>query len=201
MSVSPLERPSRRVEIAETALRLIATRGIAALTTTALAEELGVTSGALFRHFASRDAILEEVVSRVEALFTADFPSGELPPKARLEQFMRQRAATASRQAGVLRLMISEQFALALPAAAALRLLRLVHATQAYIVSTLREGVERGQFRQDVDPLALSIMVMGSMQMLAVMRHLQLEGLDGERAAAIVDGVLALVSAPQTGEA
>ncbi len=41
----------RRVEIADAALRLIATEGIASLTVATLANELGLTGGALYRHF------------------------------------------------------------------------------------------------------------------------------------------------------
>ena len=57
-----VRKPSaeRRVEIAQAVLRIIGEQGITSFTTTALAKEIGVTSGALFRHFASRDEILQE---------------------------------------------------------------------------------------------------------------------------------------------
>lgn len=190
-------RNNRRAEIADAALHIISTRGIAALTTTALAEELGVTSGALFRHFASRDAILEEVVSRVEALFMANFPSPDLPPRERLEVFMAQRAATAAGQAGVLRLMASEQFALALPTGSAKRLTALIVSTQAFIVATIQEGADQGVFRSDIDPISLSVLVMGSMQMIAFLHNLKLNIWSDERAAKIIAGVHTLLAAPQ----
>lgn len=187
----------RRIEIADAALLIISTRGIAALTTSAVAEELGLTSGALFRHFASRDAILEEVVSRVEAMFLANFPSNDLPPAARLEVFIAQRAATAAGQAGVLRLMASEQFTLALPAGSAKRLTALIVSTQAFIEATIREGAAQGVFRSDIDPAALSVLVMGSMQMIAFLHNLKPGAASDERAAKILAGVQTLLAAPK----
>jgi AcrR family transcriptional regulator len=197
MATERLPRTNRRTEIADAALLIISTRGIAALTTTALAEELGVTSGALFRHFASRDAILEEVVSRVEAMFLANFPSADLPPRERLEVFITQRAATAAGQAGVLRLMASEQFALALPADSAKRLTALIVSTQAFIVTTIQEGADQGVFRSDIDPISLSVLVMGSMQMIAFLHNLKLNIWSDERAAKIIAGLHTVLAAPK----
>ena len=48
----------------DAALHIIATRGIAALTTRSLADEVGLTSGAIFKHFQSLDVLLEAVVAR-----------------------------------------------------------------------------------------------------------------------------------------
>jgi AcrR family transcriptional regulator len=197
MATAASPRTDRRTEIADAALRIIATRGITALTTTSLAQELGVTSGALFRHFASREAILAEVVSRVEALFLANFPSNELPPRERLEQFMAQRAATAAGQAGVLRLMASEQFALALPPDSAKRLMELIKATQAFIATTIQDGADKGIFRSDIDAVSLSVLVMGSMQMIAFLHNLKLDIASDERAAKIIAGVHTLLAPPK----
>ena len=52
----------RRQEITLAVLRIIGERGLTSLTTATLAEEVGVTTGALFRHFASFDEILRETV-------------------------------------------------------------------------------------------------------------------------------------------
>ncbi len=164
---STRRRGDRKADIAEAALRIIATRGVAALTTTAVAAELGLTSGALFRHFASREAILEEVAARVEEILAANIPPPELPPAERLERFIRQRASTAGGQAGVLRLLLSEQFTLALPETAVARLRRAIATTHAFLVQTIREGAADGSFRSDIAPEELVVIAMGTTQMLA----------------------------------
>ena len=52
----------RKPLIVETALALAARREPAAITTAAIAREMGLTQGALFRHFASKDDIWTAVV-------------------------------------------------------------------------------------------------------------------------------------------
>jgi AcrR family transcriptional regulator len=83
------ETGQRQTELADAALLIIATRGITALTTRALAEQVGLTSGAIFKHFASLDALLEAVVERVEAVLDSTFPEdATLSPLERLEHFI-----------------------------------------------------------------------------------------------------------------
>jgi len=158
--------PTKRQEIADAALRIIGTRGIASLTMAVLAQELGVSPGAPFRHFASRDEILDAVTLRVEELVADSFPDPELPPLRRLEHLFITRTATVGRHAGIARLMFSEQFALALPAPASERLQQLVKRTRATILEALREGVREGSIRQDVPVEDLVTIAIGALQHL-----------------------------------
>lgn len=157
----------RRAEIADAALRVIATRGIAALSTATLAAEVGLTTGALFRHFPSREAILDEVGRRVEELLRATLPPPELPPAERLERFLDARTSVATKHTGLLRLMQSEQFALALPKATAARLRNAVGVTRALVTETIQAGQATGEFRGDEPADALAVIVLGALQMLA----------------------------------
>jgi len=157
----------RRVEIAEAALRLIGRRGIADLTIASLATEVGVTSGALFRHFASRDEILDAAFRRVEELIAATFPPQGLPPLERLEKLLLVRTGVVGANAGVARLLFSDQFQLALPASATRRLPALVAQTRTFIIKALTEAVELGEVRKDVAPADLALLVMGAIQATA----------------------------------
>ena len=161
MSRPPLDLTPKRAEIADTALRIIETRGIAALTTSALASELGVSSGAPFRHFPNREAILEAVVLRVEELILATFPPETAPPLERIEGLLRARARVVGGHRGIGRLMFSEQFALALPEAAAVRLRGVVTRTQAFLLEALREAQQQEAVRTDLPPKALVTVVFG----------------------------------------
>lgn len=164
LPASPLT--PKRQEIAEAALRLIGRRGIAALTMATLAEELGVSPGAPFRHFASRDEILDAVSRRVEALIGETFPDPALPPLERLERLFLARASTVGQHAGIARLVFSEQFTLALPQASAERLQGLVKKTRATILEALKEASQAGMIRTDLAPEALLTVVIGSLQHL-----------------------------------
>lgn len=158
----------RQVELTDAALRIVATRGIAALTTRSVAEEMGLTSGALFRHFASLDALLVAVVARVESVLEATYPSLSLAPKERLSAFIQARSQAVGNQLGILRLVVSEQFLLALPEGSSARLSACLVKTRGFVTRCLREGQAQGAFRSDIDAEALALVVMGTVQMLAL---------------------------------
>ncbi|MBK8697710.1 MAG: TetR/AcrR family transcriptional regulator [Deltaproteobacteria bacterium] len=158
----------RQVELTDAALHIIATRGIAALTTRSLAEQVGLSSGAIFRHFASIDALIEAVVARVELVMESTFPSSELPPRERLDRFVEARSTAVGGQVGIMQLMLSEQFLLALPEGGSARLAACAQKTREFVRACLREGQTAGEFRSDIDAGALVVVVMGTIQMLAL---------------------------------
>ena len=157
---------TRQAEIADAVLRIIGSRGIAALTTKVLAEELGVSQGAPFRHFASLDDMLDGVSVRVEEVILATFPDPDLPPLDRIRALFSARVDAVGRKAGIARLMFSEQFAMALPAQAGRRLRRLIAATRSFRQEALEAAVALGQVRSDVEPAQLLPILFGTLQNL-----------------------------------
>lgn len=158
----------RQVELTDAALHLIATRGIAALSTRALAEEVGLSSGAIFRHFRSLDDLLLSVVGRVEEVLAATYPPPELLPLERLRGLVRARSRAVGQRLGILRLVLSEQFLLSLPDGCSARLLACVQQTRRYVESCLQEAQDAGTVRADLPPEVLAPIVMGTIQMLAL---------------------------------
>ncbi len=158
----------RQVELTDAALRIVATKGIAALTTRSLAAEVGLSTGAIFRHFASLDALLDAVVARVEAVLEATYPAAELPPVERLARFVESRSTAVGNQLGILRLVLSEQFLLALPKGGSARLSACVDKTRAFVLECLRQGQDAGELRADLSAESLVPIVMGTVQMLAL---------------------------------
>ncbi len=158
----------RQAELVDAALHLVATKGIAALSTRSLSEQVGLTSGAIFRHFPSLEALLEAVVARVEAVLESTYPPPGLPPRERLARFIEARSAAVGQQLGILRLVLSEQFLLALPAGGSARLSACVQRSRAFVTRALHEGQQAGQFRADLPAETLAPIVMGTMQMLAL---------------------------------
>ncbi|MBP7616920.1 MAG: TetR/AcrR family transcriptional regulator [Geothrix sp.] len=176
MIVSTRQTTAKRTEIADAALRIIGERGITALTMATLAAELGLSPGAPFRHFASRDEILEEVAHRVVELIGAAFPDPALPPLERLSHLFLARTEVLGRNTGCGRLIFSDQFAKALPENAAATIRGLVRQTRTYLVSILKEASEAGQIRNDLAPEDLLIPVIGTLQHLAFLASLPADG-------------------------
>ena len=83
------------------ALRLIGERGRTALTTANLATELGLSSGALFRHFATLNDVLRGAVELGLRRIEVTFPNEALPPLERLLSLARQRVDVIGSDSGV----------------------------------------------------------------------------------------------------
>ena len=175
------ETTAKRIEIADAALRIIGQKGITELTIANLASELGVTPGAPFRHFKSRNEILEEVASRVVDLVGTAFPDPQLPPLERLSRLFLARAETVGKNVGIARLIFSDQFAKALPENAAAKLRGLVAHTRSYLLEILKEAAEAGLVRREVAPEELLVTVLGTLQHLSFLMALPQAGLGFER--------------------
>ncbi len=158
--------PERREEIAKAVLRIIGERGVASLTTTALAKEIGVTSGALFRHFVSREAMLQEAAQYALAKIAATFPDPSLPPLPRLMALAANRVDIVANDPGVAWLLRSEQAYLSLPEDAVSRLRDLVKRSKGFVLDALREGAAQGSIRSDIEPEILFVPVMGTIHAL-----------------------------------
>ncbi|MCK5482219.1 MAG: TetR/AcrR family transcriptional regulator, partial [Gemmatimonadetes bacterium] len=130
----------RRKEIAESILRIIGERGLTSLTTTTIAAEVGLTSGALFRHFVSRDEMLTEAVRFGLARIEDTFPNESLPPIDRLMELARGRIRVLGSDAGLAWLFRSEQAFLELPGEAVTLLRVIVERSTRYVLEALREG-------------------------------------------------------------
>lgn len=66
-------------EILLTSLRLFAERGFAAVSTGMIAAELGITKGALYRHFENKQAIFDAIIARMFELDAQQAESGNVP--------------------------------------------------------------------------------------------------------------------------
>lgn len=159
----------RREEILGAVCRIIGERGLAALTTTVLADEVGVTSGALFRHFASREEILDGAVRYALERIGETFPDASLPPLERLLQLGRNRIALFRSEPGIAWLLRSEEASLSLPADSVALLRGQVERSGRYLLDTIHEGVAAGTIRDDLEPEHLLVVVMGTIHALAGM--------------------------------
>ena len=192
----------RREEIVQAVLRIIGERGLTSLTTSNLAAEVGLTSGALFRHFASQEEILREATRHAVSLVEATFPDESLPPMERLLALARNRVRVLGADAGLAWFLRSEQAALALPQDAAILLSDLVTRSKKYLLATIREGVADGSIRDDIDPEVLLVPVLGTVHTLIGMSGVP-QTSSGRRPGIerVLAGLVRLLTPPDRGRA
>lgn len=154
----------RRRQIAEAALRIIADRGVRRLTAAALAEEVGIADGTIFRHFATMDEVALAAIERFEERLESTFPPETLPPLERLGAFFTARLALVRADPTVLRLAFNDRLAEAAGDEGAARVGRVVVRSMAFVHRCLAEARERGEIPGDASPSLLLWMVVGAIR-------------------------------------
>ena len=156
----------RREEIALAILRIIGEQGLTSLTTATVAAEIGVSSGALFRHFASREEMLQEAVEHALRKIEMTFPDESLPPLERLLEMARSRVRLLDANPGIAWLLKSDQAYLELPAEAVQQLRGLAKRSRTVVLGAIREGAAQGSIRNDIAPEVLIVTVVGTIHAL-----------------------------------
>lgn len=113
MNQRPQHLPAqeRRTATVQAVVELAAEQNPADITTTAIADRMGLTQGALFRHFPSKDAILEATISWVSErlLDRVDkAAAGAASPAAALEAMFTAHIDFVSKHPGVPRMLFGE---------------------------------------------------------------------------------------------
>lgn len=154
---------ARRQQIADAALKVIAEQGLGRFTTQAIAAEVGITDGTLFRHFASKEDIVLAALDRVEARLFEGFPPDDADPLVRLESFFRFRAALVGENPVIARLAFSEE----LPHAAGERGARQVQGWKDrsldFVVACVEQAAEEGRIPRGLPAREVGVMVLGTL--------------------------------------
>lgn len=113
MSERPQYLPAeaRRAATVQAVVDLAAEQNPAEITTTAIADRMGLTQGALFRHFPSKDAILEATMTWVSERLLASVDKaaeGAPSPAAALDAMFMAHIDFAVRHPGVPRMLFGE---------------------------------------------------------------------------------------------
>ncbi len=156
----------RREEIALAILRIIGAQGLTSLTTATIAAEVGVSSGALFRHFASREEMLQATVEHALRKIEMTFPEESLPPLERLLEMARSRVRLLDANPGIAWLLKSDQAYMELPTEAVQQLRGLAKRSRTVILGAIREGAAQGSIRNDITPEVLIVTVVGTIHAL-----------------------------------
>ena len=87
------KRKNRRAEIVEATIRLVARQGVTGASIRQIASEAGVTEGALYRHFESKDDLCQQAYQQIVADMTAEkeqiLNSGVYSLASRLREWIR----------------------------------------------------------------------------------------------------------------
>lgn len=172
MSPPPKHLPAdeRRASTVEAVIDLAAEQNPSDITTTAIAQRMGVTQGALFRHFPSKDAILQAVMSWVTERLLARVDKaveGAASPLAALEAVFMAHINFVSEHPGVPRMLFGE---LQRPGETLPKRMvqTLVHRYGERLRNLLDAGKSQGELDAELDVDAASILFIGTIQGLVM---------------------------------
>jgi TetR/AcrR family transcriptional regulator len=165
-----LSANERRREVVAAVVELARDRGPDAITTQAIADRIGVTHGALFRHFPDKEAMWAAVFDWVQTelgmvVSTAFAAGGE--PLAILERVFHAHVGFIAGHPGVPRLLFHE---LQRPADSAFheQVRRMVGAYRQRLCALLALAKEHGQLPAGLDEEAAAVLFLGTVQGLVV---------------------------------
>lgn len=165
-----LSADQRRAVTIETVIALAAEQNPADITTGAIAGRMSLTQGALFRHFASKEAVWQAVMEWVaERLLTRidQAAKGAASPLAALEAIFMAHVDFVASHPGVPRMLLGElQRAEDTPAKRMVRTLLAKYAVR--LRALLEQGKARGEVSAEVDAHAAATLFIGAIQGLVM---------------------------------
>lgn len=188
LPTEPRQRQSaetRREEAVEAVIQLASAHSPEGITTQAIASRIGVTHGALFRHFPDKAAIWRSVFdwlgTRLGGVADAALASGGTP-LAVLERLFHAQVAFVADHPGVPRILFHE---LQRPAGSPLQLLarNIVGAYRERLKTLIRRAKEAGELPSNLDEEAAAVLFVGTVQGLVVQSTLFSGALDMREAA------------------
>jgi AcrR family transcriptional regulator len=151
----------RRRQIADAARELIIRYGSEHITGRRIAKEIGITEGAIYRHFKSKRDILSFLIEDIEATLVADIERGMTSgatPLQVIDNTMKSHISSIEQRRGVTFLVIAEIISLGdkkLNRQAS----EVLNRYTGRIGDIISEGVKSGEIRDDVPPGTAAILL------------------------------------------
>ena len=165
-----LSTEARQREIVATVLALARERGPDAITTQAIADRMGVTQGAVFRHFSDKEAIWLAVFAWVRESLSAAFEAavGRVDsPLAKIEQAFFAHVAFVAANPGVPRVMFHElQYPGDSPVRSYVR--AMIADYRKRLVQLFAQAKSVGELPSDLDTALAAVLFIGAVQGLVI---------------------------------
>jgi AcrR family transcriptional regulator len=173
-----LDTEIRQEQIAQAALTIVARYGLRRLNIAQVARLVGVVPSALYRHFASKDAIIDTVMGLVRERLMENVRAvtdAVSDPFEQLRLLLKRHVQFIAENQALPRIIFSEQVYEGRPG----RRRAMFRTIQAYldkVADVVRKGQIEGRIRKDLDASTVAVMFLGLIQPAAILSHMS----DGE---------------------
>lgn len=183
MATDKLRTEIRKEQIAQAALGIVTTHGLKALSIARVARRVGLVPSALYRHFKSKDEVLDAVIDLIgdRLLANVQIVTEEVTdPIERLRRLLHRHVQLIREDHGVPRVVFSEDAYHGHPERQA-RVYGMITRYLSRVSDIIRQGQTQGRIRADVDAATVSLMFLGLIQPAAILWHMSNGELDVTR--------------------
>jgi AcrR family transcriptional regulator len=174
MAAEKRSRETRREQIAEAALEVIARHGTRSLSVGAVARRIGIVPSAIYRHFRGKEEILSAAIGRMgERLLenAGRAAAGEGGTIPRLRKLLRDHVRAIREGYAGPRIVFAE----GIDGGGVSHRMEVYHVIRRYldrVAGILRQGQRDGDLRGDLDPEATAVHFLGLIQPAATLWYL-----------------------------
>ncbi|MDD3001204.1 MAG: TetR/AcrR family transcriptional regulator [Candidatus Riflebacteria bacterium] len=155
----------RQKEIIDTALNLTAKGGIQNLTIRNLAENLGITEPAIYRHFKNKSEIVKTMIKNFEVAGNQKIASVSNEGITGVEKFVKSRFSLVAANPPLAKVLFSEELFMDEPEYSEL-LISMMHKHKNSLKVMLLKAQEDGDIRNDIEFDMLFRLIMGPVRLL-----------------------------------
>ncbi len=158
----------RQNEIIETAMKLIGDGGIQKLTLGNIADEIGVTEPAIYRHFESKTDILLGIMDKfdreVDGLFNRleDMETGS---RKKIEEFYNFHLNNFNRRPYMAAVLFAEDI-FRNDRNLSKRVFKIMEKNQENLLNIIKKGIAQGEIKKDINPRQAILILMGPLRLL-----------------------------------
>lgn len=183
MGTEKLDTEVRQEQLAQAALSLIGTQGLKGLSVARVARKVGLVPSAVYRHFESKDELLDAVLEMIRARLNANVVhSSEVGIDALqiLRRLVMAHLRLIRENEGILSIVFSDEVQNGRPERKA-RIQSIIQGYLKQVAQIVSRGQQQGHIRRDADPRTVSVMILGLIQPAALLWHLSEGGFDVTR--------------------
>jgi len=160
--------------ITEQALAMLAKHGLAAVNIAGLAQRVGLVPSGIYRHFKSKDEIVDAVLNLIlERLtgFADEAAEASLDPYVQLRSLLQHHVAMLQNNPGIPSFVFAEAI-FSTQSRRRAKVRRIVETYLSRVARIIERGQELGRIRSDVEPNAIAVMFLGLIQPLIILRQI-----------------------------
>ena len=161
----------RQEQIIQAAMNLIASRGVKGLSMAALADRIGLVPSAIYRHFKSKDDILDMILDFIQEKLLTNIRitrKETSKPMERLQRILKRHVETLREYRAIPRVIFAEDVFTGNPKRKN-RVYGIINGYLDALNEIIRDGQQMGQIRSDMDSKTVALMFLGMIQPGAIL--------------------------------